>query len=806
MSILYRKLLEVIYCFTINTRYLIDVCPETVNRIDIRGYTALHKAVKLGNVDIIKMLLLNGGAQTGIQGHRLKTPLHYANDPTTVRLLMEKLSDNMDPYKKMHAYNANIELDCCSGNNEFVDSLDKLEMCNCKPCNVCGELLELCDCKPCEKCKTSNKSFRKSKMCKECKRQGKVRSEAEKYKKHSVFGNLLRHNDAAAMALLDEHLKLTGSHVESKDALVVYDFRLFQQEARNPDRASNPDDNECDDFAAHLKMIEKKSSTFEHPLSTALVELESQCTQNYLPWLLLRTILFVLSLSALVLWQDRMWTEHFLSTETNLSIESCLSACTNKYRPNTNKSCLSACINNYPETINNVSMTISKRFYVKEILKAQDIYIGIGFYCLYGFVCFCTLLIIHREVSDAWIGGIRRYCSDFGNLIEIFMILSTTTYLVGLTYFEIPLVEHIAAWSIFFAWIEVLLMLSRVPRIGMFTFMFFNVTKKLLWYLLLYTPGLIAFALAYHVLPHVTPSDSPFRRIDSGIFKVLLMMTGEINYENYFEVNQTIDSNAAVSTQILLLIFVVLFCIVLANLLVGLAVSEIEKEKKEAMKLYNTIAVKEIDGFWRNVHKSMYFKCAKALSNCFERQRKREEEFTYLQTLTGTKGVLKMLQKQWRKLNPSSEMSWKLCVDPNRPTYPDHLGLWGEIIRFFRENVLQYGDTYEVYFYNNSHNDNSKIFSRKFHKTGFTLTEKTITRTIDWLKHYQRHASKTSNHATGIVERDNDSLQTWLEDFSGNAYRQSKKELMEELKEFKKEVSDFEFIDVLSTGEEKNVN
>ena len=70
MSILYRKLLEVIYCFTINTRYLIDVCPETVNRIDIRGYTALHKAVKLGNVDIIKMLLLNGGAKTGIQGHR----------------------------------------------------------------------------------------------------------------------------------------------------------------------------------------------------------------------------------------------------------------------------------------------------------------------------------------------------------------------------------------------------------------------------------------------------------------------------------------------------------------------------------------------------------------------------------------------------------------------------------------------------------------------------------------------------------------------------------------------------------------
>ena len=160
----------------LNIRYLIDVCPETVNRTDIRGYSALHKAVKLGNEDIIKMLLLNGGAKTGIQGHRLKTPLHYANNPTTVRLLMENLSDDTDPYKKMNSYNANVELNCCSGNNEFVHSLDKLEMCKCKACTVCGELLELCDCKPCEYCKKANRSFRKSKMCRECKGQVKARS------------------------------------------------------------------------------------------------------------------------------------------------------------------------------------------------------------------------------------------------------------------------------------------------------------------------------------------------------------------------------------------------------------------------------------------------------------------------------------------------------------------------------------------------------------------------------------------------------------------------------------------------------
>ena len=52
--------------------------PEAVNSNDCRGYTPLHTAVMLGNEELVNILLSEGNANTGIQGHRLITPLHLA--------------------------------------------------------------------------------------------------------------------------------------------------------------------------------------------------------------------------------------------------------------------------------------------------------------------------------------------------------------------------------------------------------------------------------------------------------------------------------------------------------------------------------------------------------------------------------------------------------------------------------------------------------------------------------------------------------------------------------------------------------
>ena len=93
--------------------------------------------------------------------------------------------------------------------------------------------------------------------------------------------------------------------------------------------------------------------------------------------------------------------------------------------------------------------------------------------------------------------------------------------------------------------------------------------------------------------------DSAFHGVTSSMTKIIIMMTGEIGFEDYFEWNKTKEHHSEGSTQILLLLFIVFVSIVLVNLLLGLAVSELEQERKVAKNLYNSIAVEEINSFWQ---------------------------------------------------------------------------------------------------------------------------------------------------------------------------------------------------------------
>ena len=69
--------------------------PGAVNSGDFRGETPLHRAVRMGNEELAKVLLLEGNANTGIEGHRLVTPLHLAYTPSMIKLLMSNLTDRL---------------------------------------------------------------------------------------------------------------------------------------------------------------------------------------------------------------------------------------------------------------------------------------------------------------------------------------------------------------------------------------------------------------------------------------------------------------------------------------------------------------------------------------------------------------------------------------------------------------------------------------------------------------------------------------------------------------------------------------
>ena len=141
-----------------------------------------------------------------------------------------------------------------------------------------------------------------------------------------------------------------------------------------------------------------------------------------------------------------------------------------------------------------------------------------------------------------------------------------------------PWQHHAAAVGIFLVWGELMLMIGRLPTFGIYVQMFTTVAKNFSKFLAAYFCLLVAFALSFCVLfPNYLSFNVP---VPAAIVKTLVMMAGEIEYENFIY-----ENGAALfdfTGHAMILIFVVLVSIILMNLLVGLAVSDIQGLQKSA--------------------------------------------------------------------------------------------------------------------------------------------------------------------------------------------------------------------------------
>ncbi len=111
-----------------------------------------------------------------------------------------------------------------------------------------------------------------------------------------------------------------------------------------------------------------------------------------------------------------------------------------------------------------------------------------------------------------------------------------------------------------------------MPTFGIYVQMFTTVAKNFSKFLAAYFCLLVAFALSFCVL---FPNYRSFNVSPPvAVVKTLVMMAGEVEYEDFIFENG--DSLFPVSGLVMIMIFVVLVSIILMNLLVGLAVSDIQ--------------------------------------------------------------------------------------------------------------------------------------------------------------------------------------------------------------------------------------
>jgi hypothetical protein len=135
--------------------------------------------------------------------------------------------------------------------------------------------------------------------------------------------------------------------------------------------------------------------------------------------------------------------------------------------------------------------------------------------------------------------------------------------------------------------------MGRFPTIGIYVQMFFNVSKTLLFFVLVYSPALAAFAIAFYIL---LPDYDPFSNPLTAALKTLVMLIGELEYEGNFmsPASEEPGPKPIVSTQLILVFFLLFISIVVMNLLVGLAVSEIDVVREKANQISLELTVEEI--------------------------------------------------------------------------------------------------------------------------------------------------------------------------------------------------------------------
>ena len=198
------------------------------------------------------------------------------------------------------------------------------------------------------------------------------------------------------------------------------------------------------------------------------------------------------------------------------------------------------------------------------------------FFCLINtIIWFCNLFSMRLEVLN-----ITKH--------ELMWILALV---LGSTYaFLIPwkFIQHgfsfvyweAGAIAIFCSWVTLVLYIKPFDVFGVYVSMFLEVLGTLIKVSFVCILFVIAFAFSLFIL---AGDFSPFTNLGDSIFITFSYLLGEINYETYVLRSERVALQYPIITYILVLFAGTLLAVVVMNLLIGLAVGDIDSIKRNAL-------------------------------------------------------------------------------------------------------------------------------------------------------------------------------------------------------------------------------
>ncbi|KAI8787326.1 transient receptor potential cation channel subfamily A member 1 [Biomphalaria glabrata] len=203
--------------------------------------------------------------------------------------------------------------------------------------------------------------------------------------------------------------------------------------------------------------------------------------------------------------------------------------------------------------------------------------------CLW-FMMFYSCLNIIKEVVHICIMKLR-YFADIGNGLEWTLYITCSVFVLP---FLLDMSFHwqweAGAFAVFLAWFNCLVILKRFDFFGIYVVMFLEILRTLVQVLCVFSILIIAFGLSFYILLSIEESKA-FSTPPLSLLKTFMMML-ELDYMASFNEQYTDDREDTLHfgtlTLTLLTIFVLLMPILLMNLLIGLAVGDIESVQKDA--------------------------------------------------------------------------------------------------------------------------------------------------------------------------------------------------------------------------------
>lgn len=224
---------------------------------------------------------------------------------------------------------------------------------------------------------------------------------------------------------------------------------------------------------------------------------------------------------------------------------------------------------------NNIFELCERKSMMGAMLRNNPFVIEMQWFVLVGITA-CEVL--RKVYGIAGYPNVRQYLSHSENVIEWAVIVSVfviSFIYTGQTY---NWQNHVGAFAVLCGWTNLMLMIGQLPVFGSYVAMYTRVQGEFAKLLLAYSCLLIGFTISFCV---IFPDSSTFANPFIGLITVLVMMTGEINLD------LLVDDDPEyilleISAQVTFILFLLFVTVILMNLLVGIAVHDIQGLQKTA--------------------------------------------------------------------------------------------------------------------------------------------------------------------------------------------------------------------------------